>query len=746
MSAKQAMMADRTTTPPAAELRASRLPISLTSLRQWVGWRWFFEPSREKWTKVPVCVHDGSNASSTDPRTWATASEAANSVMKLGLNGIGFVFTAGDEFFGVDLDSCRHPVTGKVADDVRDLLAKFNSYAEVSPSLTGIKLIGRGKLPPGGRRKGDVEVYECGRYFALTGWRLKGLPTEPVACQAVLTEWHRTTFAPVPATRSPANRRPLLDDDRELIDRAELAANGQKFRQLFRHGDTAGHGNDDSVADLALCGLLAFWTGPDADRIDRLFRQSGLFRPKWDQRHSGDGRTYGQMTVAKSLAGRTDFFGDRRLVVSAPVTLAPEAPIDAGVIVVGRGDDAKALDGLALPGLTVATLPPGSISDADLSALAGRNVWLWPAADDIDSRTGRRADVDRFRDAAECLGQLAPRPAVRWIEPDDLGLSGGQGAAAFVATFDVAKRTDAVDVVLGKAQSIGALAEFDKLGEEIAAGRYRQVHFPFTNLTRLTQALLPGTVTLLCGPPGDGKSFFLLECVLHWLDEGVSTALWELEEDGAFWVRRALSLLEARPEVTRVEWEAEHSAEMKSARVRHLAALKQLDAALTTAPRVPPAPRQVADWLRRHAANGSRVLCVDPVTAVMPTDMQHLQDFRLMMDAKLIAREYRCSIVFVTHPRIGVQKGAPSLERLAGGAAFPRFAQTVLWMQKHWPPREANVSRSVNTVWSKFNRTLTIAKARNAAGGGMDLAFDMGLMRFTELGPVVSGAKPEAVE
>ena len=57
-----------------------------------------------------------------------------------------------------------------------------------------------------------------------------------------------------------------------------------------------------SEADLALCNLLAYWTGSDRERVDRLFRQSGLWRPKWDERRGE--QTYGEQTIATAIAGR----------------------------------------------------------------------------------------------------------------------------------------------------------------------------------------------------------------------------------------------------------------------------------------------------------------------------------------------------------------------------------------------------------------------------------------------------------
>ena len=45
---------------------------------------------------------------------------------------------------------------------------------------------------------------------------------------------------------------------------------------------------------MALCMKLAFWSGQDKEQMDRIFRTSGLFREKWDQKHHADGATYGE--------------------------------------------------------------------------------------------------------------------------------------------------------------------------------------------------------------------------------------------------------------------------------------------------------------------------------------------------------------------------------------------------------------------------------------------------------------------
>lgn len=83
-----------------------------------------------------------------------------------------------------------------------------------------------------------------------------------------------------------------------MVEQAHGAANGAKFSSLWA-GGLAGY-TSHSEADLALCNILAWWSH-DARQMDRLFRRSGLWRPKWDERH-GKG-TYGEMTIAKALGG-----------------------------------------------------------------------------------------------------------------------------------------------------------------------------------------------------------------------------------------------------------------------------------------------------------------------------------------------------------------------------------------------------------------------------------------------------------
>lgn len=75
------------------------------------------------------------------------------------LDRIGYVFAADDPFVGADLDDCRDPETGKLAEWAQDIVRQLNSYTETSPSGTGVHVITRGTLPDGRNRSDDIKLY-----------------------------------------------------------------------------------------------------------------------------------------------------------------------------------------------------------------------------------------------------------------------------------------------------------------------------------------------------------------------------------------------------------------------------------------------------------------------------------------------------------------------------------------------------------------------------------------------------------
>jgi hypothetical protein len=283
-----------------------KIPQELRVRRNWVVWK--LEPDdKGKPTKVPYNpARPEYKASTTNPKTWGTIKQAIAAAKNNGFSGIGYVFSPQDDCAGVDLDHCRKFKMAEIDPWARNIIKHFDSYAENSQSETGVHILVKGKVPPGGNKKGNIEVYSEGRYFAMTGHHLKGTPTTIEDRQAELTALHRAIFGQnkqeTPKAASPSPNLSLADS--EVITKARNARNGAKFDRLMA-GDTSEHGGDDSAADLALCSLLAFWT-QDPDQIDRIFKTSGLFREKWESRRGSS--TYGAMTISKALAGGTETY------------------------------------------------------------------------------------------------------------------------------------------------------------------------------------------------------------------------------------------------------------------------------------------------------------------------------------------------------------------------------------------------------------------------------------------------------
>jgi hypothetical protein len=271
----------------------TKIPNYLKALDCWVVWR--LKIRRGKSTKVPYCAATGQVASSTDPATWSTFEKALAAYRAGRYSGIGFVFNGADGIVGIDLDKCRNPTTGNIETWAAEVVSSLETYTEVSPSGKGLHLYLLGKLPAGGRKKGPIEVYESGRYFTVTGGHLEETPLELEDRSDRLRAFHESTFGREKSQGRPNHSSLMGRDDEAMVKKARAAQNGPKFSRLYG-GDWSDYPSQ-SEADMALCMILAFWCRGDGAQVDRLFRQSGLFRPKWDEPHASGGRTYGEVTV-----------------------------------------------------------------------------------------------------------------------------------------------------------------------------------------------------------------------------------------------------------------------------------------------------------------------------------------------------------------------------------------------------------------------------------------------------------------
>lgn len=288
--------------PKALPVAIENLPRELTTYPQWVGWAYEFR--EDKWTKPPRSPRNGELASTTDATTWGTYADAIERWRRGRGNGVGFVFSASDPFFMIDLDKCMDDA-GNVAPWAAGIVARMPIYWEVSPSGRGLRGIGHGALPAGRRRTGTIEMYDDGRFATLTGHFLEGHSEVGEDASVQLAALHAEIFH----QSEPAKERPAATtqpaEDVEIIERCRNFRNGATFEALMR-GDTSEYGGDDSAADAALIERLLFANGGDVSQAVRIASDSALRREKWESRRGSE--SYIEYTARNILARMTEFY------------------------------------------------------------------------------------------------------------------------------------------------------------------------------------------------------------------------------------------------------------------------------------------------------------------------------------------------------------------------------------------------------------------------------------------------------
>lgn len=294
----------------APDLRS--IPEEMRRLTRWVYWRWV--RVRDEWTKVLYNPKTDRRAKTDDPETWGTWAEIIDGSASI-YDGIGFIICEEDGYCGIDLDAAIDLITGKLKPWAQEKVKKLASRTEISPSLTGIKILVKGKKPGDRCKKsyedGEVEMYTRTRFFTITGMLWPDCPETIEERTAEIGEVYEEVFGkeePRQSGKSSGHQYHNTSrsfSDEKIVEKARGALNGPKFSRLMA-GDTSDYGDDDSRADSALCAMLAFWTR-DTDQIDRIFRSSGLMRSKWDEARGE--QTYGARTIGNACEVVSETYG-----------------------------------------------------------------------------------------------------------------------------------------------------------------------------------------------------------------------------------------------------------------------------------------------------------------------------------------------------------------------------------------------------------------------------------------------------
>jgi len=283
----------------------------------WVNYILFTDPDdpNGKPKKIPKNPNNGYPAKVNDPKTWGTYEKALSQIgqtiihrhddkggkdkftyteHKCEIAGIGFCFN--NNLVGIDIDKCRNdPEKEKQANKI---INHFNSYTEISPSGDGYHILiycDLTKLPANYKEiydmnphKHNMECYVAGvtkKYFTYTG----NTSDEVIEDRTQeLIEFLDTYMKKSPsdsANTQTGGTGNSAKDNYDIISIIQKSKQVNKFTKLFYQGDISGapYNGDDSAADLGLCSILAWYCQGDFNEIDRYFRQSALYREKWER-------------------------------------------------------------------------------------------------------------------------------------------------------------------------------------------------------------------------------------------------------------------------------------------------------------------------------------------------------------------------------------------------------------------------------------------------------------------------------
>lgn len=285
------------------------IPPEMKESKQWVLYVKEKVPGSEHLRKQMVSI-EGDRwhlAKSTNPNDWSTFEKAYQTLQKSRYDGLCYCLDKGLVF--LDLDNSIDD-NGGFSPLAEYLLSTFpDTYSERSCSGRGIHIFLRAKMPPDSMKRNDrlgIECYEERRFCCMTGdilsatKEIKDYSKEFAHVAERLLkrkEPERRIYAPTPLSLS----------DQENLEKAFRSKVGPRI-QLLYSGDWSGYPSR-SNADLALVNHLAFYT-QDPKQLDSLFRNSGLYREKWDQKRGE--LTYGEMTIERALSGCRNTYKGRQ--------------------------------------------------------------------------------------------------------------------------------------------------------------------------------------------------------------------------------------------------------------------------------------------------------------------------------------------------------------------------------------------------------------------------------------------------
>jgi len=270
------------------------------------------------------------------------------------------------------------------------------------------------------------------------------------------------------------------------------------------------------------------------------------------------------------------------------------------------------------------------------------------------------------------------------------------------------------------------------------SGAYQCISTPFPSIDKHTHALVPGNFVCLVGDAGAGKSFFLLQCIEHWAANGVPCKYLALEDNAAHHMSRVITQVVGTRAALTVDGVRDAGNALKDEIEEHKEELQAIGDCIHSTGK-PMALADIPSWCAGHIADGCRIIVIDPITAAQTSENRYVEDERFMAEMREVLHNQNCTLVFSTHFK---KVGAPirTLDDIAGGAAYTRFTQTVMHLQRF---EEEQTVKTIGSEWDSapimVRYQMRLLKTRGGDGGGRNiaLAHKVNSLTFEDCGEIV---------
>ena len=304
-------------------IRYKDIPDELKRKRRWCLYKLINKEGKS--TKLPL-MPNGKPAKSNDKTTWRNFDECKVALKDTDC-GLGFML--GDGYIGIDIDKVSDEIMEYTVDKnafsmTADFLRGLSTYAEISPSKTGLHFIGRGKIFGERKRYKNLEIYDKDRFFTITGNILKDKDRRKI------TDINKELLSLYQKYMPDMNTGKLDVNKQKSIEKINVTVNNlsseEVLEKLFNNGyfgytkedlmqiyggNYKSYFNSQSEADFFMIKRLLFYTA-DVEQAVLLMEMSGLKREKW---HKKRGYTdYIHYIAQKAINSMSKFYNPKHYV------------------------------------------------------------------------------------------------------------------------------------------------------------------------------------------------------------------------------------------------------------------------------------------------------------------------------------------------------------------------------------------------------------------------------------------------